>query len=443
MAERMLGCIELRRSSIREDGQAPAAPMRCRYHGDLSKPAKQGRTVDQSATLASELSERPEIGLLLACAHAHFDLEHRKRIRALLQEDIDWAALLQLAIKHRTIPLLYKSLAASSPDPTPEEVTAQLQALFRANGVRNLALATELLKVLRHLQDNGVCAVPYRGPLLAEVVYGDLSLRTFQDLDVLVQRKDVARAKDALVSMGYQLVVPKRLPAAGHLTYEHAYGFWHAGSGLSLELQWEVAERYFGFRVDPQVWDRLEVVRFMGRQVVGLPAEDLLLILCVHGSKHGWARLAWVCDVAELVRAHPRIDWERALWQARRHKVRRMVLLGLTLASDLLGATLPEEIGQSVKSDSAVQSLGLQVRERLFPEGAGTRRTLETSRLFVFHVQLRESLWGRVRHCFRVAMFPTWRDWEAQPLPGVLFFLYLVLRPLRLFSKHVLKRWRR
>src|SRR3712207_8653927 len=38
-----------------------------------------------------------------------------------------------------------------------------------------------------------------------------------------------------------------------------------------------------------------------------------LLILCVHGTKHIWGRLSWICDVAELLRTQPDMDWEYVL----------------------------------------------------------------------------------------------------------------------------------
>jgi hypothetical protein len=395
--------------------------------------------VDRSITSASQLGTRPEIALLLSCARTHVEPEHRQRIQALLQEDVDWPDLLQLAIGHKTIPLLYKSLVTCCPDMVPTEIMGRLQAHFRTNGMRNLTLGAELLKALNHLQEHGVYAVPFRGPLLAEVVYGDLSLRSFQDLDVLVQRKDVARAKDTLASVGYRLVVPRRLPAPGHLTFEHAYGLRHAGSGVRLDLHWEVTEGYFGFTLDPQLWDRLDTVPFMGRQVAGLRPEDLFLMLCVHGAKHGWVRLAWVCDVAELVRAHPTMDWERTLQQARRHDVQRMALLGLWLASDLLSAPLPAGIGKNVRADPALPALGREVWRRLFGDREATPGSSELPRLFVFHLQLRESLWSKIRHCIRLAAFPTWRDWEAVPPRGARFFLHLMLRPWRLLRKHVLR----
>ncbi|MCA9471117.1 MAG: nucleotidyltransferase family protein [Nitrospira sp.] len=47
-------------------------------------------------------------------------------------------------------------------------------------------------------------------------------------------------------------------------------------------------------------------------QVRSLRAEELLLILCVHGSKHVWEELKWVCDVTELIRAQ-QIGWMRLL----------------------------------------------------------------------------------------------------------------------------------
>ena len=36
--------------------------------------------------------------------------------------------------------------------------------------------------------------------------------------------------------------------------------------------------------------------------VPALPDRELLLILCLHGTKHFWSSLGWLVDVAELIR---------------------------------------------------------------------------------------------------------------------------------------------
>ena len=53
-----------------------------------------------------------------------------------------------------------------------------------------------------------------------------------------------------------------------------------------------------------RLWERVGRVPLGGNSVPSFAPEDMLLILCVYGSKHTWGRLKWVCDIAELIRVH-------------------------------------------------------------------------------------------------------------------------------------------
>ena len=117
--------------------------------------------------------------------------------------------------------------------------------------------------------------------------------------------------------------------------------------------------------------------------------------------------------------------------QARALKSERMLFLGLYLASDLLGAPLPEEIRARVYSDPAVRSLATQIGERLFHEVSPG--VLENWR---FQVRIRDRLRDGCRYCFGLVMTPTGLELTLMPLPAFLFPLYYVLRPMRLLLKH-------
>lgn len=60
------------------------------------------------------------------------------------------------------------------------------------------------------------------------------------------------------------------------------------------------------------------------------------VILCVHGVKHFWDRLAWVFDVAKLITVQ-KVDWVLLPQIAAEMKSTRVTLLGLYLANDLFG----------------------------------------------------------------------------------------------------------
>ena len=57
----------------------------------------------------------------------------------------------------------------------------------KANAHRALWLTLELLNIHRHLQTRGLEVLPYKGPVLAETLYGNVAMRQFSDLDLLIR----------------------------------------------------------------------------------------------------------------------------------------------------------------------------------------------------------------------------------------------------------------
>jgi len=66
-------------------------------------------------------------------------------------------------------------------------------------------MTQHLLKVLDLLTGSGVEAIPFKGPVLAVQAYGDLLMRSFVDLDILIHAKDLSRVSKILIDQGYIL----------------------------------------------------------------------------------------------------------------------------------------------------------------------------------------------------------------------------------------------
>ena len=142
------------------------------------------------------------------------------------------------------------------------------------------------------------------------------------------------------------------------------------------------------------------------------PREDHLLVLSVHGGKHLWPCLGWVCDVAELLRAHADLDWGRVTAGAGRLGCRRMLLVGLALADGLLQAPVPAEVRRRVRSDPVAGSLAARVGRNLLRRGAGPVQTRP-----VPPAGGRPAV-GRA-HCYLgLAFRPTVAEWTELPLPA-------------------------
>jgi hypothetical protein len=191
----------------------------------------------------------------------------------------------------------------------------------------------------------------------------------------------------------------------------------------------------FAVSLDPKsLWERLEPIDLVGTAVLGLPLEDVLLFLCLYGFKHGWERVGWICDVTELLRVHQRMDWGRLLVQAEASGSRRILWLGLLLASDLLGAVLPAGTAQRLQTDAAVTRFGAQVWAQLFREADSSPKVFETLQ---FRLRGRERLRDKLRHCVHRSTTLTAGDCPLLRRPHALFPLHYLLRPIRL---HLLRR---
>ena len=361
------------------------------------------------------------------------DPENAMRIRVLLERDIDWEYLLRTASENGIAPLLYRHLNAICPESVPKTTLDQLRDDFNDNSRRNLFLTRELLNLLTLFETHQIAAIPFKGPVLAASVYKNLALREFSDLDLIIHKQYVAKARELLISHGYrpQFDLNDSQEAAFVRSYS-AQCFERDDGKVVVDLHWTMTSRDFGFPLEPEcLWEQLEPISLAEKEVLTLSPENLLLFLCVHGGKHCWERLGWICDIAELIRIRNAMDWRAVMDQARALKSERMLFLGLYLASDLLEAPLPEEIRARVYSDPAVRSLATQIGERLFHEVSPG--VLENWR---FQVRIRDRWRDGCRYCFGLVMTPTGLEMTLMPLPAFLFPLYYVLRPMRLLVKH-------
>ena len=274
-----------------------------------------------------------------------------------LAEAVEWDSLIQLAAFHRVAPLLHKSLRET----TPGNVPPSLEAYVRSASSRGLLLTGELLRLLKRWEGAGVQAIPFKGPALAASLYGDPALRHFDDLDVLVRAEDFAAAKEIVLALGYQ-------PREQHSLHE-SFSLFRGDVEIVLELHWEFMPMPEVFPFDPQLaesWARCETVSLGGHKARAFAPEDQLLYLCAHGGRHLWMRLQWVCDVAQLLRTRPDLDWARLMAQAQASGGRRMLFLGLYVAHNLLGAPLPPNIAQSVRRDRHTAKLADQIKRQYF-----------------------------------------------------------------------------
>lgn len=390
-----------------------------------------------SSLEAFRASLRPEAELLLCCARLALRPAERERIVQLLEAGLDWTRLVELAARHGLRPLLYRHLNALAPAAVPKKVFVELWSWYERTSGRNQAMAQELLRILHLLDLNGIRAIPYKGPALAASVYGDVALREFGDLDILLRPDDVIPAKALLLAQGYRPEYPLEPAAEAALLRSKAQYHLvlvHGVSATMVELHWMTDPDYPVERVaDDQWWADLGIADMGGGKVRCFSARELLLILCLHGSKHYWASLAWLVDVAELLRRHAPTDWDWILSEAHALACERRLALGLRLAHQLLDAPLAVEVQRRIAAVHAVNELTATITGTLFTPEFHAWNTLQSLRL---NLKLYERPRQRLGHLGNVILAPSLVEWSRWPLPRAFHILYLPLRLIRLLGKY-------
>lgn len=358
---------------------------------------------------------RPEAQLLLCCARTQMDAANVERIISLLQENIDWSYLLQMAFRHNLAPLLYRSLKAVAPTTIPETVRAELKEQIQVDIQGNLFLTKELLHLLALFNQHNILGLPYKGPILAASVYHELGLRPFNDLDILVHERDILPATDLLVSCGYEIIRPlsvahaeksrqslrinqliEKSPSAYQLV------LWHPDRQVVVELHWRITPKYVFPNNPEQLWQDLKAVTLSGVTVLSFAPENLLWFLCIHGAKHQWTRLNWLCDIAQLIRVYPNLNWEQIVAQATKLGIERRLYLGLFLVNCLLKTPLPKAIETKLQTTPQVKVLAQQVMDRLFDDTEQTARFPYFER-FAFQLRAIDRMADRGRYLLRFA----------------------------------------
>lgn len=377
----------------------------------------------------------PEKQLLVCCSRTRVEPPVANEIRGLVAQPLDWDVLLAQASEHSVAPLLSRNLFAIAPDALPPAPLARLKTQVRTNSVHSLVLTAELLRILESFATAGIESFPYKGPVLAVQAYGDVALREFADIDLVLRQRDVAAANRALVSLGFAPQFPPIFaPGKTSSLIPGEYDYRDTERHLTVELHTERTLRHFP--VPPNLDDlarRAASVSISGHEIRTFSPEDTLVFLCVHGSKDFWERLIWIADVEEFVASHPRLDWDRVYAFADSVRVRRMLHVGLALADRLFGGSLPDAVRSRVGSDRVADSVASQIEDRLLSRSMpplGSRATFRYRRSMV------PGALAGFRYALRLATAPAAEDWHTIRLPRPLAPLYAALRPFRLLRKY-------
>lgn len=374
------------------------------------------------------------VELLVRCADPTNESEADVGIGSLLRADPDWDRVVELAGMHGVTPLVDRTLGTWFRDRVPEPVLSRLAERTRRIAMENVRLATALHDLDDWFGTAGIRWLPFKGPVLAQAAYGDLALRTFMDLDVLVHPADLSRAIDLLEARGFERKYDVRrlddsIVLGGPFTQPLVPEYTLFRDDVEVEVRCTVGDPDRPFDVPfEDLHSRRTTVEVAGREVPALSPVDRLLVLAYHGTKHNWHLLKWTCDFAAAATS-PSLDWERVHRRTRQTGTERKLLLAVSLVGMLFDAEVSRN---ALPSDEGATALATQVVERM--ADGGVTRPVKSQRTW-FNARATDSTRDALATILSYRKVrPGFREYGIAPLPGPLHPLYYVTAPVRAAS---------
>jgi hypothetical protein len=387
---------------------------------------------------AASLTLNAEWSVLLAACSTSPGEQKIRHLRGLFDsavgQGVNWKRLYALANRHGAQPLLYQALLLVA-DAVPAQEMQSLKQSYHTNLQKALLLSRELVRILDQLSRLGVEVMPYKGPALAEMLYGDITLRQSGDIDLLIHGHDLPQVRKAAAELGYVPHVPlSEDQEQVYLKTGYECAFDGAAGRNLLEVQWAIQPRFYAIDFDMAgIFQRAITVTVAEQRVKTPSYEDLILILSAHAAKHVWERLVWLCDIARLIQL-PDLNWNWIGSQSRTLGVCRILRVTMLAANRLLEDPLPEAVGECLPQDSGASEIAGEIVGYILSEADYNVESLAYFRLMM---RLRERAIDRQRFLRRLIFTPGPSEWQTVRLPRPLYPLYRLVRLSRLAARLV------
>lgn len=339
----------------------------------------------------------------------------------------DWDLFIELARHHRVFPSLNRKLQEIKSEDIPTFVAQMFHRDYYRNTLQMLGLSGEMEQLAKAFSDHGIKSLFLKGPVIAADLYGDVSLRTSCDLDLLIPLKELAGAEQLLLSLGYEKDDYIETVLNDWKWRHHHTTFIHPHKRIKVELHWRLNPAPSKEPSFNELWSRKRKSSLISRPIYYLGREDLFLFLVSHGARHGWSRLRWLLDIKQLVKQ--KIDWPKLAQLLKKHKYLHIGGQALVLAAKLMAVPLHEEMKPLLgwrKAYWLAEDTMFYVHRMVnlhtdpIPQEVGR-----------FHKRYLFSLLTVQQKIIFIASFlyPYPDDAKSLPLPKSLHFLYFPLRP--------------
>ena len=293
---------------------------------------------------------KPEDQLILLCIKIAPTPVELEQINALIPQVQDWVYLVTTIIDRGIGPLLFKKLPLlANSSLIPENVSTNLRQAYYKTFSRSTLLYEHFRKIVLEFTSQDIPVIGLKGIYLSELLYQDIGLRQFSDIDLLVKAEDGEKCLGILEGMGYIQHETHKISEFVESQFDLVHYPALVLNGVSVEIHIRLHQNTESYSIlIPELWNNSVPVTVNGVQISTLAINDLLVYLCLHLDKHfrsGHIQFTCFNDITNLLEKYSEtIDWNHFIKTCKLYKCEEIVFKYFVLVNTYMNAFLPTQI---------------------------------------------------------------------------------------------------
>ena len=247
------------------------------------------------------LQDKPELGFIIGVLSkqsviANEVWQRQSPRQSQSVNNFNQEEFIRLIKHHRLDSIFYKAVQEQNIS-LPTELKEKLEQINKRNKMRMMKLTAELIRIHKLFAENGIEYISLKGPALSQQIYGDYTIRSSRDLDILVRVEDFVKASDLLKSINYKN--NKKFNAINRFNYKE-YKFKNTDNNILVELHHRLFNNKYLLEINEDVFTKKDFVNINGIDIPVLPKKYNFKYIIIHAAAHNWKRMHWSLDVLQF-----------------------------------------------------------------------------------------------------------------------------------------------
>lgn len=340
------------------------------------------------------------------------------------------------AYSHGVFPLVYLTLKKYK-DKISENILSSIKYIYMDIVKHNMLLTSELINIMELLEENNIKAIAFKGPTLAQFAYGDITLRQYVDLDILIEKENLEKSYELFLTKSYLSEIDKEFTKNNLFIEKNSdIQFIENKKNILFELHWKLFRNKFSnTQNNINIYEEIQSMNLNGNNVNIFKNELLLVYLCMHGSKHRWERIEWITDIDRLLRNYD-MDWEIVYQIAKKYNCIKMLNLGLHISKKLYNTVISEKYLDEQEDEAYKNMMSYIFYEMCNINNQKTEIDKNFSSI-KFHYNLNETIFDKF--LFLKKTFLELSDNDTISFNSNSILVHYLIKPVRLIKKYILK----